>query len=61
VLAGMTTVAWQQVRVRCYGQTRPKSRLASGEFQLPPMLGAAAVAAGWCLRTSPALGMAANL
>jgi len=24
VLAGMTTVAWQQVRVRCYGRTRTK-------------------------------------
>ena len=24
VLAGMTTVAWQQVRVRCYGQTHTK-------------------------------------
>jgi hypothetical protein len=42
VLAGMTTVAWQQVRVRCYGQTRTKE-LTSLICLWPTVFGAQAV------------------
>jgi DDE superfamily endonuclease len=44
VLAGMTTVAWQQVRVRCYGQTRTKE-LASLVCLWPTVFGAQLVRA----------------